>query len=344
MADLDSVLLPVFEWDDNIVLDADEEAVEAELESALLPAESWQAGGAPHEVHAVLEEALMASIHGGGQASPLVLSAPTSPAWHTRRGVWPPAPQIRVVTSSRPDMGIVSPTVARSEVAARLASPFGGSPRWARRHSRSDSPDRSSQISDENASTVMTDVSGTSEFASLGVYGEGPVPVSPSRRLAGLSVDPAAGRPSRALRLVSIDSLEEAALQPSEGPASPSASSAQSSSVYALNESGGSHQALGETLGLDFAQLVSVGHERTPLVAPGLNGDEAQRLPRVRFEAPDMQSCSICLEVFKHGMLLTGLECGHVFHVDCLTQWAERSAQCPNCRKTIEPPSGAGIT
>jgi len=109
---------------------------------------------------------------------------------------------------------------------------------------------------------------------------------------------------------------------------------ARTSSVYALNDSGGSRSAFSDSLQLDFNQLIALGRSPT---RQRLSDEEARELPRVRFEAPEMQSCSICLEAFRHGMLLTGLSCGHVFHVDCLAQWVQRSVQCPNCRQTVEP-------
>merc|ERR1719401_1097049 len=95
--------------------------------------------------------------------------------------------------------------------------------------------------------------------------------------------------------------------------------SAYTNSLYALGES--------EDRSSEHAQLSS---------------EEARGLPRVRFEAPERLSCSICLEFFRHGMLLTGLSCGHVFHVECLTQWVQRSAHCPNCRARVEPCVGGG--
>lgn len=44
------------------------------------------------------------------------------------------------------------------------------------------------------------------------------------------------------------------------------------------------------------------------------------------------QTCSICLESFKSGELLTELPCRHFFHVDCVALWFQRSTRCPLCR------------
>jgi len=105
--------------------------------------------------------------------------------------------------------------------------------------------------------------------------------------------------------------------------------SGTSSSVYALNDSG-----VMENSFLNFDELVALSQSSE---CARLSRDEAHTLPRVRFEAPEMQVCSICMENFRHGMVLIGLACRHIFHVDCLTQWVQRSAQCPNCRTQIQP-------
>jgi len=67
-----------------------------------------------------------------------------------------------------------------------------------------------------------------------------------------------------------------------------------------------------------------------------LDAAEAQTLPRMRFSAPEMHSCSICLENFLDGVLVTKLNCDHAFHVDCLTTWVQQCAECPNCRAEIK--------
>jgi len=63
-----------------------------------------------------------------------------------------------------------------------------------------------------------------------------------------------------------------------------------------------------------------------------LSDEEIRALPKVRFERAEEQSCSICLEPYQGGELLTALWCSHFFHVECLTRWFQRSTQCPLCR------------
>jgi len=110
--------------------------------------------------------------------------------------------------------------------------------------------------------------------------------------------------------------------------------SSRTSSIYAVNESSDSQAVLEDAFHLDFRELVALGQ------GPGrlrLSNEEAEALPKMRFDTPELQVCSICQEAFRRGMLLTRLGCGHVFHINCLVQWVQQSAQCPNCRAQIQP-------
>lgn len=63
-----------------------------------------------------------------------------------------------------------------------------------------------------------------------------------------------------------------------------------------------------------------------------LSQEEIRSLPKVRFVSKEQQHCSICLEAYHEGQVLTATRCSHFFHVECLTGWMERSTQCPLCR------------
>jgi len=71
----------------------------------------------------------------------------------------------------------------------------------------------------------------------------------------------------------------------------------------------------------------------------GLSDEEISALPKVRFNQAEEQQCSICLEQFQCGELLTALPCLHFFHVSCITRWFEQSTQCPLCRLDCVAPS-----
>jgi len=64
-----------------------------------------------------------------------------------------------------------------------------------------------------------------------------------------------------------------------------------------------------------------------------LTDEEIRVLPKVRFDDEEQQFCSICLEAYQQGQLLTALRCDHFFHVECLSSWMQRATQCPLCRQ-----------
>lgn len=47
------------------------------------------------------------------------------------------------------------------------------------------------------------------------------------------------------------------------------------------------------------------------------------------------RDCSICLETFQEGDVLTCLPCEHRFHTCCLDPWVKSCGDCPNCRTAI---------
>jgi hypothetical protein len=53
-------------------------------------------------------------------------------------------------------------------------------------------------------------------------------------------------------------------------------------------------------------------------------------------EKPDAElTCHICLLDLEKGERVVELECGHVFHVECATNWIQRVAVCPACRYNL---------
>jgi hypothetical protein len=84
-------------------------------------------------------------------------------------------------------------------------------------------------------------------------------------------------------------------------------------------------------LGGEYLRL-KVSHEITPLLA------------NLRFSAPAVMataaadfSCNICLgEGHSEKVFMTGCDCGHGFHKECIYQWfATGKSSCPVCRKAI---------
>lgn len=87
--------------------------------------------------------------------------------------------------------------------------------------------------------------------------------------------------------------------------------------------------ALDETLTRSVQRVLQF---ETVLTGQRLADDEIQALPKVRYDKLEQHHCSICLEAYQQGTLLTALRCNHFFHVDCLARWFQCSIQCPLCR------------
>ncbi|CAE8612351.1 unnamed protein product [Polarella glacialis] len=68
---------------------------------------------------------------------------------------------------------------------------------------------------------------------------------------------------------------------------------------------------------------------------PGLSEEKIRDLPKVRYTGKD-HNCSICLDSFQEGDLLTALPCEHFFHSECVTHWMQRATRCPLCRTSVE--------
>jgi hypothetical protein len=62
-------------------------------------------------------------------------------------------------------------------------------------------------------------------------------------------------------------------------------------------------------------------------------------------------SCCVCLEIFNEDEDIIELHCnpefGHIFHVECITDWAKKQKTCPLCRtdfvKLIRKEQAAGV-
>ena len=44
------------------------------------------------------------------------------------------------------------------------------------------------------------------------------------------------------------------------------------------------------------------------------------------------RQCPICIKCFDKDSVIYKLECGHIFHRDCLKPWLEKIGNCPCCR------------
>ena len=53
------------------------------------------------------------------------------------------------------------------------------------------------------------------------------------------------------------------------------------------------------------------------------------------YNSTECQNCVICMETIDINEQCKKLECGHIFHSECINTWLNRVLECPVCRKTI---------
>jgi hypothetical protein len=81
--------------------------------------------------------------------------------------------------------------------------------------------------------------------------------------------------------------------------------------------------------------------ENTDFRNPPMNEEEVHNIPEFKFNASsqpnnsDNKNCVICFEDFKTGDRSKLLECGHIFHADCLNKWLLEKSTCPLCMTSI---------
>lgn len=65
--------------------------------------------------------------------------------------------------------------------------------------------------------------------------------------------------------------------------------------------------------------------------SPFLNSENPNSKDRGR---DSKDECIICFELFNTGVEITQLDCGHIFHTDCINEWNHQSPSCPICRES----------
>ena len=63
--------------------------------------------------------------------------------------------------------------------------------------------------------------------------------------------------------------------------------------------------------------------------------NKIDHIPQVYYKVNkfDNVECSICFDLFKENELLKQLNCNHIFHKECLSQWLLNENKCPVCNK-----------
>jgi len=83
------------------------------------------------------------------------------------------------------------------------------------------------------------------------------------------------------------------------------------------------------------AMGIPAGFMDAILISPSL--DQVERGSMVyQTIGPSESPCAICQDVIVIGNVVRKLRgCNHIFHIDCIDTWYQRSTQCPTCRHDI---------
>ena len=85
---------------------------------------------------------------------------------------------------------------------------------------------------------------------------------------------------------------------------------------------------------MSYEQLLQL-EEEVGIVNKGLAKDKIKKIPIKPFRKAlfdDNLDCIICMEKFEENEQIKQLNCGHIFHGDCIDKWLEKEKKCPFCK------------
>ena len=89
---------------------------------------------------------------------------------------------------------------------------------------------------------------------------------------------------------------------------------------------------------MTYEQLLEL-EEKVGNVSKGLSKAQIKKIPRFIYQKNIHKNidnkCVVCQYEFKNGDNVTKLNCGHVFHTDCVDTWLSKNKVCPMCHKEI---------
>ncbi|GAU44878.1 hypothetical protein TSUD_99780 [Trifolium subterraneum] len=97
--------------------------------------------------------------------------------------------------------------------------------------------------------------------------------------------------------------------------------------------------ALGERIGrvnTGASEEIITSQLKTKLYTPNYPIVDLNELPPDDDE--ETNTCIICQEEFKFQENIGTVQCGHEFHVDCISKWLKMKNECPICKlKAVTP-------
>ena len=88
---------------------------------------------------------------------------------------------------------------------------------------------------------------------------------------------------------------------------------------------------------MSYEQLLQL-EENVGSVNKGLTKEKIKKIPEKPFRKvlfDDNSNCIICMEDFEENEKVKQLDCGHIFHGECIDKWLEKQKTCPFCKSEV---------
>lgn len=84
---------------------------------------------------------------------------------------------------------------------------------------------------------------------------------------------------------------------------------------------------------IQIAQTESLNHYKTQEKKPNVKLDLEGKIATDKSKG---DNCTICVSDIEEGDKITELECNHVLHTECISEWVKYKSECPVCRHDIK--------
>lgn len=96
---------------------------------------------------------------------------------------------------------------------------------------------------------------------------------------------------------------------------------------------GGDSYGMQEDEMVRIAEQESLNHYKTQEKKPNVKLEIGSR---VADDKTKEENCTICVSSIEEGEEITELECKHVLHTSCISEWVKYKSECPVCRHVVK--------
>lgn len=84
---------------------------------------------------------------------------------------------------------------------------------------------------------------------------------------------------------------------------------------------------------IEIAERESLNHYKTQEKKPHIKLDINESIATEQLKN---ENCTICVTNFEVGEKITELECKHILHTNCISEWVKYKSECPVCRHSVK--------